>query len=69
MERRMPFSVIHPVLVWAIGLVGAAALARILMKERNRVNAELQRARANTRAQAEPCQTLRRDPRTGIYRP
>jgi hypothetical protein len=61
-----------PVLAVAIGLMGAAALVRWCVKEVHRVNAELDGIRAT--AAAEPVDrarlpTLRRDPRTGEYRP
>lgn len=59
---------IPPLLVVALGLVGAAALVRLIVKERNRVNSQLQRARAQARADHEPRRSLRRD-RDGIYRP
>jgi hypothetical protein len=65
-------DVMPPVLALAIGLVGAAALVRWCAKEVRRVNAELDSVR--TRATSEPVDrgtlpTLRRDPRTGEYRP
>ena len=61
-----------PVLALAIGMVGAAALVRWCAKEVRRVNAELERVRARTAT--EPIDRgalpkLRRDPRTGEYRP
>jgi len=59
---------IPPLLVVALGLVGAVALARLIMKERNRVNAELEQARARARTDREQRATLRRD-QDGVYRP
>ena len=61
-----------PVVIFALGMVGAAALVRWCSKEVQRVNAELDSARA--RATVEPVDrnalpTLRRDPKTGEYRP
>ena len=61
-----------PVIVLAIGLVGAAALVRWCTKEVRRVNAELDSVRA--RATAEPVDRGRlskpkRDPSTGEDRP
>jgi len=52
--------------------MGVAALARWCVKEMQRVNAELDGIRATSRV--EPIDrhrlpTLRRDPRTGEYRP
>jgi len=61
-----------PVLVFALGLVGAAALVRWCVKEVRRVNADLDDVRA--RAAVEPVDrdtlpNLKRDPETGEYRP
>jgi len=58
-------------LAWTIGAVGAAAMARLLTKEWQRVNEAL---RAHKPAPAETVSRdklpkLRRDPRTGVYRP
>jgi hypothetical protein len=60
-----------PVFALALGLMGAAALARWCVKEVRRVNAELGDIRG---AAAEPIDRarlpkLKRDPRTGEYRP
>jgi hypothetical protein len=59
-----------PVLALALGMFGAAALVRWCAKEVKRVNADLERVRAT----ADPIDrnalpTLKRDPRTGEYRP
>jgi hypothetical protein len=61
-----------PVFALALGVMGAAALVRWCVKEVRRVNSELDSVRA-TQA-AEPANrdafpTLKRDPRTGEYRP
>jgi hypothetical protein len=61
-----------PVIALAIGMVGAAALVRWCAKEVRRVNAELDRVRAH--ATVDPVDRgtlpkLKRDPRTGEYRP
>ena len=61
-----------PVIIFALGIVGAAALVRWCSKEARRVNAELDNVRA--RAAVEPVDrnalpTLKRDPKTGEYRP
>ena len=61
-----------PVLAVTLALMGAAALVRWCVKEAHRVNNELDDIRAT--APAEPVDrdklpTLRRDPRTGEYRP
>jgi hypothetical protein len=58
-----------PVIVWTLAALGAAALAKVLAKEWQRVNAELD---AHERAESvvrENIPTLRRDPQTGVYRP
>jgi hypothetical protein len=62
----------HPVMILTIGVVGAAALVRWCVREVVRVNSDLDTVRAQ--ASVEPFDrkqlpTLRRDPRTGEYRP
>ena len=62
----------HPVMIVTIGMVGAAALLRWCVREVHRVNIERDGVRA--RATVDPVDrkalpTLRRDPRTGEYRP
>jgi len=61
-----------PLVVFALGVVGAAALVRWCAREVHRVNSELDEVRA--RAAVEPLDrdalpTLKRDPKTGEYRP
>jgi hypothetical protein len=61
-----------PVIVFAIGVVGAVALVRWCTREAQRVNAELNDVRA--RAAVEPVDRnalpkLKQDPKTGEYRP
>lgn len=61
-----------PVIVFALGVVGAAALVRWCSREVQRVNAELADVRA--RAAMEPIDRnalpkLKQDPKTGEYRP
>jgi hypothetical protein len=59
-----------PVIVWTLAAIGAAALAKVLSKEWQRVNAELDaHERSAGHAAREHIPTLRRDPRTGVYRP
>jgi hypothetical protein len=59
-----------PLILWALGAVGAAVAGRWLYREARRVNAELHRDEPPTpvdeRASA---RKLERDPRTGVYRP
>jgi hypothetical protein len=61
-----------PVFAFTLGLMGAAVLVRWCARETHRVNAELDNIRGT--AAAEPVDrgalpTLKRDPRTGEYRP
>ncbi len=64
--------IIPQVVLWAAGAVATFALARIVRREYQRINEELETARLSPVAsKAERAQhpTLKRDPRTGIYRP
>jgi len=61
-----------PVFVLALGLLGAAALARWAFKEVRRVNADLNDVRGSTPVEPvdrEALPQLKRDPSTGEYRP
>lgn len=61
-----------PVFALAVGLMGAAALVRWCAREVHRVNSELDTFRSHTSAEPidrESLPTLKRDPRTGEYRP
>jgi hypothetical protein len=61
-----------PVLAVTLGLMGAAALVRWCVKEAHRVNADLDHVRGVPPAEdinRDALPTLRRDPRTGEYRP
>jgi hypothetical protein len=60
-----------PVIVFALGIVGAAALVRWWSKEVHRVNSELDdvRARAVEPLDRNSLPTLKPDPKTGEYRP
>jgi hypothetical protein len=59
-------------IAWTIGALGVVALVRLIAKEHRRVNDDLDRTRAdavtdkNERARHP---ILKRDPRTGVYRP
>jgi hypothetical protein len=69
----MPLPVIPPLVLWALGALGAlgaAALVKLIAREHRRINAELERARATPVDKSERAnyRTLRRDPRTGVYR-
>jgi hypothetical protein len=61
-----------PVIIFALGVVGAAALVRWYNKEARRVNSDLDDVRG--RAAVEPLDRnalpqLKPDPKTGEYRP
>jgi len=62
---------ITPVFGWTAGIVTAVALTRVLIREWRRVNEVLhpRKVAANDQVQREAFPTLRRDPRTGVYRP
>ena len=61
---------VPPVIVWALAAIGAAALSKVVAKQWRRVNAELDaRERAAEPVSREHLPTLRRDPKTGEYRP
>ena len=67
----LPFS---PVIGLTLAAVGVAALSRRLAREGRRVNAMLDAQDLEARQPAadtarEARATLRRDPRTGVYRP
>ena len=57
-------------LMWAARLAGIAVAAKWLLREQQRINDELDAARARSAADAAgPHPSLERDPNTGIYRP
>jgi saccharopine dehydrogenase-like NADP-dependent oxidoreductase len=58
-----------PLIIWGVGLLGSAVIARLAMREARRINRELEEARQARAATTEPAKTLRLDPRTGAYRP
>ena len=66
----MPLPVIPPLVLWTLGALGAAALVRLIAREHRRVNTELERVRTTPVQKDERAKyrTLRRDPRTGVYR-
>ena len=60
-----------PFIVWTLGALGAVVVMKLLGREWQRVNAELDRtqpARVNDPERA-ALPTLQRDPRTGVYHP
>jgi hypothetical protein len=63
--------IIPQIVLWAAGAVATFALGRIIRREYQRINEELEAARLSPVASAERAQhpTLKRDPQTGVYRP
>jgi hypothetical protein len=55
-----------PLILWALGAVGAAVAGRWLYRESRRINAELHPEQP---AEELPARTLERDPATGVYKP
>ncbi len=61
-----------PALLLVIGAIGAVIAARLIVREWQRVNDELERARtkpAQARAGRDRTTRLRRDPQSGVYHP
>jgi len=60
-----------PVVAWTLGAIGAVVLVRLLTREWQRVNAELDQARPVRVTDPERARMpkLRRDPATGVYQP
>jgi hypothetical protein len=59
-----------PLIVWALGVLGAVALGRWIAGELRRRSAEVHARQAEgLRGERERGATLERDPVTGIYRP
>ncbi len=64
---RMPQAVL-----FVLGAIGTVIAARLITREWQRVNQELDRSRVNSArldAGHEGMADLRRDPETGVYRP
>lgn len=61
-----------PALLLVIGAIGAVIAARLIVREWQRVNDDLERARAKpapARAGQDRPTRLRRDPESGVYHP
>ncbi len=56
-----------PLILWALGVAGAAVAGRWLFRESRRVNAKLHPEQPP--ADDAPPRRLERDPKTGVYRP
>ena len=57
-----------PLIIWAVGAIGAVALAKLLASASRKANEELDSIRRE-RAVKRPVETLERDAKTGEYRP
>jgi hypothetical protein len=63
--------IVPRLVMWAAGVVAGLAIARLAKREYARVNEELDEARlapASSKTERAQHPTLRRDPRTGVYR-
>jgi len=58
-----------PLIVWALGGIGAAVVVKWAVKEARRVNAVLHPRERAPIDESASVRKLERDPRTGIYRP
>jgi hypothetical protein len=60
-----------PIIAWTLGAIGAVLVMKLISREWQRVNAELDEARPVRVTDPERARlpTLRRDPVTGEYRP
>jgi hypothetical protein len=64
----MPSFVISPLVKLAFGALAGGAVIHWVAKEVRRINEELERVK-NASADRQSLPTLRRDPRTGEFRP
>jgi len=70
MQRTILMPPFPPVINFTLAAIGIAALAKVLAREWQRVNAELDAGECAAAAVAsKDLPTLRRDPATGEYRP
>jgi len=61
---------IPPLIGWALGALGAVMVAKVVAREWQRINDELHPSEPIAEAPArEKIPELRRDPRSGVYRP
>ena len=60
-----------PLVAWTLGAIGAVVVMKLITREWQRINAELDQAKPVrvTDPERARLQTLRRDPVTGEYRP
>jgi hypothetical protein len=64
----MPSFIISPLVKLALGALAGGAVIHWVAKEVRRINEELERVK-NASADRQSLPTLRRDPRTGEFRP
>jgi hypothetical protein len=64
----MPTFVIPPLVKFALGALGAGAIAAWAVKEFRRINDELERMKTVDAVARRDLPTLRRDPRSGEWR-
>src|SRR5262249_12201066 len=57
-----------PLILWALGMAGAAIIGRVLYRESQRINAQLH-PEGEPGNERKTARTLERDPKTGVYRP
>jgi hypothetical protein len=60
---------LRPVIAWTLGVVGAAALSRLILQGWRRINAGLHTQPSVAEPDLAHVRKLRRDPVSGIYRP
>jgi PIN domain nuclease of toxin-antitoxin system len=65
----MPPFIISPLVKVALGVLGAGAVIHWVAKEVRRINQELERVKTASAIDRQSLPTLRRDPRTGEFRP
>ena len=65
----MPPFVFPPAIAAAVAALGAAALARALVREWHRINADLERMDRAEAVDRTALPKLQRNPRTGVYQP
>ncbi len=65
----MPPFLISPLVKVALGVLGTGAVIHWVAKEVRRINEELERVKTASAIDRQSLPTLRRDPRTGEFRP
>jgi hypothetical protein len=65
----MPPILLSPLVKWTLAAAGGAMVVHWVVREVRRINDELDQAKRVRIADTQRGQMLRRDPRTGEYRP